>query len=257
MQQSLRHLLAASALVLVVPSLSAEASGLHVIPAQTATEAGKVLAESLGEVDVLGEFAREINQRLELPETINLGFVECGEANAWYLSEAREVVVCIELVDYYYQLLRAHYEKGDELDQAVAAAFSFIVLHEVGHALVDVLDLPVTGREEDAVDQLAVWLLLQEAGGDTAVADAAFSFLAAEPSAGQEMGDEHALDAQRYFNLLCWVYGSSPRLHAQRVRDSALPARRRAQCPREYQRLQRSWQRLLAPAARQGLRAQG
>jgi len=250
----LRQMAAAAAILLISLEASSESVGLQVVPPQTASQAGRVLAESLTQADVLGEFAREINRRLALPQTVSLGFAECGEPNAWYVTESREVVVCIELVDYYYRLLEGHYAPGDELDQAVGAAFSFIVLHELGHALIDVLDLPVTGREEDAVDQLAVWLLLQEAGGDAAVADAAFSFLAAEPKrsewANQDMGDEHALDAQRYYNLLCWVYGSSPSRHQERVRDSTLPARRRAQCPREFERLKRSWQRLLAPAAR-------
>ena len=177
----------------------------------------------------------------------------CGEANAWYLSDTREVAVCLELVDYYYRLL-APYHRREALDEAVASAFSFIVLHELGHALVDVLDLPITGREEDAVDQLAVWLLLQESDGDSAVVDAAFSFLASEPWSefgdGASPGDEHALDRQRFFNLLCWVYGSAPEAHARLIEESALPARRQAQCPREYRRLQRSWERLLAPALR-------
>ena len=232
---------------------SAVAGGLRVVPAQTESIQGREKAAALAQVDVLGEFAREINQRLRLPEPVNLGFVECGEANAWYLSDTREVAVCLELVDYYYRLL-APYHRREALDEAVASAFSFIVLHELGHALVDVLDLPITGREEDAVDQLAVWLLLQESDGDSAVVDAAFSFLASEPWSesgdGASPGDEHALDRQRFFNLLCWVYGSAPDAHARLIEESALPARRQAQCPREYRRLQRSWVRLLAPALR-------
>ena len=32
--------------------------------------------------------------------------------------------------------------------------------HELGHCLIDVWDLPTTGREEDAVDQLAMFVLL-------------------------------------------------------------------------------------------------
>ena len=29
--------------------------------------------------------------------------------------------------------------------------------HELGHALIDAWDLPITGREEDAADQLPTW----------------------------------------------------------------------------------------------------
>lgn len=232
----------------------ADIGGLVVVAAQTETERGRALAESLTAADVLGDFVAEINRRLRLPQAVSLGFVECGQANAWYLNQSQEVAICIELVDYYYELLGPYHARGTALDEAVAAAFSFIVLHEIGHALVDVLDLPITGREEDAVDQLAVWLLLQEAGGDEAVVDIAFSFLAHRPwqdgGRSANPGDEHALDEQRFFNLLCWVYGSNPQAHRRLVRDSALPPRRRAQCEREYRRMARSWERLLAPASR-------
>src|SRR5690606_4146412 len=39
-------------------------------------------------------------------------------------------------------------------DVLTAASLEFILYHEAGHALVRRLDLPITGREEDAVDQL-------------------------------------------------------------------------------------------------------
>ena len=40
-----------------------------------------------------------------------------------------------------------------------------IVLHEVGHALVDIHDLPVTGLEEDAVDQFSALIQSRTYGG--------------------------------------------------------------------------------------------
>lgn len=50
--------------------------------------------------------------------------------------------------------------------------------HEVGHALVDVLELPITGKEEDAVDQLSTYVLVEDAdGGEVAALDGAVAFL--------------------------------------------------------------------------------
>src|SRR5690606_27845489 len=93
----------------------------------------------------------------------------------FYRPRETQVVLC-------YETLRTLYERG--LEQAalagggdgyalryVLANVRFIVLHETGHALVHLLDLPVTGRQEDAVDQLAAILMLRFAGLDETPAE--------------------------------------------------------------------------------------
>ena len=51
-----------------------------------------------------------------------------------------------------------------ERDDYVSGVLSFVFLHELGHALIHELALPITGREEDVADQLAVASLLGDAG---------------------------------------------------------------------------------------------
>ena len=41
-----------------------------------------------------------------------------------------------------------------------------VFLHEVGHAVFDYLSVPILGREEDAADQFAAYVLLQFAESD-------------------------------------------------------------------------------------------
>ena len=57
------------------------------------------------------------------------------------------------------ELFKDDYPVEAERDEAVAGAFIFVFFHELGHALIDVYELPITGREEDAVDQLSTWIL--------------------------------------------------------------------------------------------------
>ena len=47
------------------------------------------------------------------------------------------------------------------LEDAVVGPFVDVLLHEVAHALFDLLKIPLFGREEDAADQLAAFMLLQ------------------------------------------------------------------------------------------------
>ena len=93
-------------------------------------------------------------------------------------------------------------------------AATFILMHEVGHALVDVLDLPITGREEDAVDQLAAMMLINT--GDKGATAALNGVRAIQPGQNaiydnSDFADEHSLGPQRLFNIACWIYGSTRR----------------------------------------------
>jgi hypothetical protein len=59
--------------------------------------------------------------------------------------------------------------------------------------------------------------------------------------------DEHSLDAQRYYNLLCIVYGSDAARFAGIVKADLLPKERADRCPDESHKIIRSWARLLLP----------
>jgi hypothetical protein len=51
-------------------------------------------------------------------------------------------------------------EQTEEAQLFILGNTVFTLHHELGHALIDQLDLPVLGREEDAVDHLATIMML-------------------------------------------------------------------------------------------------
>jgi hypothetical protein len=57
--------------------------------------------------------------------------------------------------------------------------------------------------------------------------------------------DEHSLDAQRMYHILCMIYGSNPEAYASLVNPDVLPEQRAKRCPYEYQQRARNWDRLL------------
>jgi hypothetical protein len=59
--------------------------------------------------------------------------------------------------------------------------------------------------------------------------------------------DEHAFDQQRFFNVLCLVYGSAPDRFGRLLADGALPEARARRCPREWTSIKNAWDGLLAP----------
>ena len=201
-----------------------------------------------------------IDGMFRLPRRLRYVTAECGEFGAFYRPDAGEIVLC-------YETLRTLYERGLEQQKTgrleqdhplryTRANVRFIVLHETGHALVDLLDLPVTGRQEDAVDQLAAMLMLHFAGLDEKPAQIienlrmAADWMLVRSTGAYDLdayADEHALGEQRYFNLQCLIYGTDPVGYGGIVGAGDLTPARARVCPRETQAVGRAWLRLLLP----------
>ena len=208
----------------------------------------------LREDRVLERAAERLNAFVSLPSDVVLSFEQCGDDDAYY--DKRRVTFCYEEVADYADLL-APPGSADPLPEPVTrgveAAASFFVFHEAGHALIDVLKLPVTGKEEDAVDQFAVFFLTESGPPDAredAVRAAEVLGRLARVDSGRgralPLWDVHSLDAQRQANLLCWLYGGEPRTYAAIVRRAGLPQERQRTCEDEYAQLADSWSTLLA-----------
>ncbi|MEM7258419.1 MAG: DUF4344 domain-containing metallopeptidase [Pseudomonadota bacterium] len=122
--------------------------------------------------------------------------------------------------------------------------------HELGHALVDQLELPVVGKEEDAVDGLASMLLLEyyEEGASMA-ANAAELFALEGEDRGKleeaDFWDEHSLDEQRYYSTLCHIVGSDPDKYQGMADDIGFSEDRVAFCEESYERMVYDWETLL------------
>ncbi|WP_246801224.1 DUF4344 domain-containing metallopeptidase [Bradyrhizobium genosp. L] len=199
---------------------------------------------------------------LMIPRPLRYVTAQCGTINAFYAKKISSVVLCYEMIDSLTKL-GAALAKGASDPNALTVEFvrdniRFILLHESGHAMIDMLDLPAVGREEDSVDQLAAVLLLAHVNNDESTNDIARVLQLAATwfkvnSAGAKndnvavFADEHSLDAQRYFNLLCIVYGRDPDHFRGIVDGGMLPKERANRCPDESAKITRSWARLLLP----------
>ena len=202
------------------------------------------------ELKSLEETADALNKAFSLPHDIFIGFDNCDEANAFYDPEKKKVTVCYELAEDLYEAFKKDFKTDAQVEDAVTNATTFVFFHELGHALVDAYDLPITGREEDAVDQLSVLLLADGTEeGERMVLDAAVSF---SRQAGDELdelafADEHSLDQQRYYNIICLLYGQDEEKFASLVKDGTLPESRAERCSDEFARVDKAWDALLAP----------
>lgn len=196
--------------------------------------------------------AKTLNWLLVLQKDFPIVFQECGTVNAFYNPQADGIIICNELLENFGQNFAYFVKSESELDQAITDATYFILYHELGHGLIDIYNLNYSGREEDVVDQLSTVILVAaagEAGARAAVTGANFFYLtgAQNDVSGFPFWDEHALDQQRYYNILCWVYGSNPGKYGDLVGPYALPQERAVQCQREYQKMSDFWDVAIYP----------
>lgn len=198
----------------------------------------------------LQAIATDLNKTFILPQDIYLSVNNCGVANAFYDPDSKEIIMCRELVTLFAQGFAKEFEDKGEAAQAVEDSTMFVFFHELGHALIDIYDLPVTGREEDAVDQLAALIVAdgsEEGAASVFNGAVAFTVLDGDELHESAFWGEHSMGLQRFFNIICMLYGQDPEAHKDLVNEEVLPKQRAQRCPSEYQRIEKAWGTLLSP----------
>jgi hypothetical protein len=191
---------------------------------------------------------------IRLPQPLLLKTAGCdGESNAWYEPDEHAVTVCYEyLYDIDRNAPRETTAAGVTPADATLGPGIEVFLHEVGHAFFDMLKIPVLGREEDAADQVAAYILVS-LGDDFArrtIAGVAYMYAQDARRATiqqSSFANVHSLDAQRLYNVLCLAYGSNAALFADVVEKKYLPEDRADGCDGEFQQVRYAMQTLFAP----------
>ncbi|MBK9088262.1 MAG: hypothetical protein IPL90_04110 [Holophagales bacterium] len=215
--------------------------------------AHQVLFEDMRDRRVLEQLA-EVLAVVRLPRPLTLRFAGCdGTSNAWYEPEDGSVTFCYEYLADLRKAAVAGKPGRVTLQEAIDGPTVFVLLHETGHAVFDLLDVPILGREEDAADAFAAITLLRLGKGVALrmLRGAAWSYFHEAHSRKMDesdYADVHGLDSQRYYNILCMAYGSDPDYFAAAVKDGRLPPERAEGCVDEYLQAVFAMQKLVAPA---------
>jgi hypothetical protein len=128
----------------------------------------------------------------------------------------------------------------------------FVLYHELGHLLFHQFDLPVLGREEDAADNVASWILLNRRGpeAEQALVDAAEGWVlsgVAYDSGGDE-GDyaaAHSLDKQRAYQIVCLMVGMDEAAFRPIANQYRIVRDRQQSCQWDYDTIDRALRSLL------------
>ncbi len=131
-----------------------------------------------------------------------------------------------------------------------------VTLHELGHAVFDLLSIPRFGREEDAADQFAAYMMVHF-GPNVSLptikgaynvwhhANAIYMKKVGgiRPSAE---ADAHSLDIQRTYSFLCMAYGKDPDTFKE-LAENLLPRARRDVCQSEYEQAELAFRKTILP----------
>lgn len=136
-----------------------------------------------------------------------------------------------------------------DTDAFVAANLIAIFYHELGHALVDVMRLPIFGQEEDAADVLSILMVHNIFEEHSAREIAWATAMGMKGGLDPDNVDPreivwwgvHGHDLQRYYTMICLFYGADPARREQFARDLELPEPRARWCHEEFQLADESW----------------
>jgi len=206
--------------------------------------------------NLLPQMADDINAMLKLPYDIAVSGTQCGQDNDFWDPGKRTVTLCYEAAAH---ALDVFAKLGDSDPGKSARNLQFDAFyHELGHMMIDLYHLPVTGRDEDDADQVSIYMMLRP-GSDGAIDpeaiqaimdNARYTQADADPNNHFDEGafaDTHSLDKSRMYNFECWVYGAAPDQTQELLADGMLPQERADGCADEYAKLKRSWSTLLEP----------
>jgi len=142
---------------------------------------------------------------------------------------------------------------ADPVVEFVMGNVEYILLHEIAHLLIRDLDVPVIGPEEGAADYIATAVLIRAELFDRERAERARQFLLATANGlatsweySAQSGDEvrywdsHALTIQRFYQIICLVYGSDEAAFAALPAIVGMPPARASRCRDEFGRAGRS-----------------
>jgi putative metallopeptidase DUF4344 len=208
------------------------------------------------------EMMQVIFSPFRLPEDLYMKAVNCdGVPNAYFFREDDKPTIrfCYELLATMFGMIpKKPTAEGITPREAFTGMLLFAIAHEFGHAVFDIYNLPVLGRQEDAADQFATHFLLQF-GGDLAyrlIRGAAYTHheliqsLKDKPKVTvpiQTFASDHGSPEQRFYNLVCIAYGYDPTTFAAVVENGYLPEARAKVCKYEYSNLAYAIKKLVGP----------
>ena len=230
---------------------SSQDSGDFILEYDFASEdPNKKIKTLLEESDFAPNLILNLNEKFILPKNIPIQFTECTwepiKKDTAYYYEDEDIIICYEDVVFFYDLF---FDIGLDSNEKTYDFFygmlMHVIIHEVGHAIIDQYNIHVTSNEEDAADYLATLFLLEQ---KQKLSGPVFYFYEEGIKKFNESKLKstsiHSLEIQRFENVVCLAYGEDPEGNPI-VPQIFLDPGKANSCPKEYEKAYQNWSQLL------------
>lgn len=139
------------------------------------------------------------------------------------------------------------YDKtGISIEEATIDVLMQTILHELAHAIIEIHNLPLVGKQEDIADSFAAVMLIEffENGEEILLSSADIFRSAYEDTykfSEEDFIDEHSLDIQRFYDSVCYIYGSSPLKYKNLLKELNYTQERKLLCKVDYIKNVNNW----------------
>jgi hypothetical protein len=243
----------------VTKAQPAPLGGMRVIYGPPKNHEHQGIFEQLKEIRFLDKL-QEFVSPFRLPRALLVKVEGCdGDPDASY--EKDMIIICYEYIDQLWKAMPTETTLAGvtPVDALVGPLFD-TCLHEFAHAMFDMLQVPVLGREEVAADQVSAYIMLHlgKAEARRLVGGVAYAYktemdTATAPLGITQFADVHGTSAQRYYDLLCIAYGADAQLFGDMVEEAHLPKERTENCKDEYRQVAHAYEKLIGPHIDPGL----
>jgi hypothetical protein len=185
---------------------------------------------------------------LRLPRKLMVQLDQCNAERRPYQAGG-PVTICYEYIAKVDRVVPRDQAGGLQREQTIVGAFIQEVLHEVAIATFEILEIPIWGRERDAADKLAGFIMVQfgkEVTQKVLIGAARYFEVS-------DYASDESPEAQRFYNYLCIAFGADPASFKFLIDQNLLPVHRAQRCSREYYQLRLAFAKTILPHVDQPL----
>jgi hypothetical protein len=224
---------------------------IEIVYGQPSNPSYRPIYDRLKKLQVLEEL-QQFLVPLKLPRKLTVQVDQCGAATRPY-KPGGPATICYELVE---QIERVAAKTEPNLrEMVIVGTFVQAVFHEVASGVLDILQVPVWGRREDAADRLAGFIMLQfgeDVARQTVIGTGIFFEASGKTWTGSQFADVNSPEPQRYFNFLCMAYGGAPKVFESLAKAEGdakpiLPEDRAGRCADEYAQVRKAFNLRIMP----------